>query len=261
MLAQQWHQHKDRPEAVDHAGNRRQQFGHEGQRPTQRTGAHLGEKDGQADGQRNRHEQRQKRRHQRAVDKRQRAEMPVDRVPVHGQFGIGIFEGREEKRKAELVPRQLGTRHKLAGNQHHNAEDAERAQHHQPAEYAVGEGRVAARHQERAHRRSFMNRRPGRTFAVWRSRFRLKLSLGDTYLWRVGAHLIRLPGKCEQEVTTLLNQAHTSGKIDVSGVLGSRSRLSRNSAGVTSVGLVRPVPRNRNHSQKIAHVRAAQNQR
>ena len=108
MLPQQRHQHKYRPQAINHAGNRRQQLGEKRQWSAQRPRAHLGQKDRQTNCQRNRNQQRQKRRNQCAVDKRQRAELLIHRIPVHGLVGIGIVKGLVEKAEPELVPGRVG---------------------------------------------------------------------------------------------------------------------------------------------------------
>ena len=184
VLPEQRHQHEHRPQSIDHAGNGRQQLGEESQRPAQRLRAHLGEENSHANGQGNRQQQSQKRGDQCAINKRQGAEMPVHRVPVVGQPGIGIDEPGKEKVEAEAAPGQVRALNQLRGDQNNNAEDAQRAQQHQPRKTAVGDCRVAAREQKPANRR-FLHRR----LPLWRLRLRLKLRLGDAYLRHVGVHL------------------------------------------------------------------------
>ncbi len=92
ILAQQWNQNENRPQTINHAGNRRQQFGKEGQETAQPGGAHLGEEDGNTDRQGYGDNERQNRRDHGAVDKRQCAEVAVDRIPG----------GPEEERHSEF---------------------------------------------------------------------------------------------------------------------------------------------------------------
>jgi len=194
MFAEQRHQHKYRPEAVDHAGDRRQQFGDEGQRPTQPTGAHLREEDRHSDGQRNRHQQSEKRRDQRAVEKRQCTEMAVHRIPIDCLLGVGIDVGLVKEIQAKLAPGHLRAYDKLNGDQHDNTEDAQCAEHHQPVETTVCDGRVAASEQKRSNRGNLARRRIGRLLLVWSAGLGLKLHLGDTNLRHLGYHLSQASG-------------------------------------------------------------------
>ena len=127
----------------------------------------------------------------------QGAEVAVDRVPVHRQMGVGIDEGLEEEIEAKLVPGELGAHDQFRGDEHDDAEDAERAKHHEPLEAAVGDGGVAAREQEACEPPKPRSGAPGRRLAARRSRLRLKLDLGDANFWHVGVHLQRLPAEDE----------------------------------------------------------------
>ena len=189
ILAQQRHQHKDRPQAINDAGNGGQQFGEKGQRPAQKAGAHFGEEDGDADGQRNRQQQRQKRGNQRAVDERQGAEVAVDRIPVRRQTGGRVDVGLVEELEAEGVPGKLGALDQLDGNERHDGEDAERAEHHERTEKRRRQWRSC---RAQAGSGGWPSAPAQCTADVWlrRSRggFRLSLGLGDTNLRHVGVH-------------------------------------------------------------------------
>ncbi len=115
--------------------------------------------------------------------------MPVDRIPVERLFGIWIDKRLVEEVQAKLMPGHLRTHHQLDGNEHHDAEDAQGAEHHQPVEAAVGDGRVAAREQERSNRGDLARKRLLRTLLVWSVGLGLKLRLGDPKLGHLGYHL------------------------------------------------------------------------
>ena len=134
VLAQQGNQHKNRPQAINHAGNGGQQFGKEGQEATQAGGTHLGEEYSDPYRQRHGDDERQDRRDHGTVDKRQRAEVAVDRIPRRP----------EEKRHSEFLNGELRARNELDQDQQHNGENAQRTQQHESAEGAIGKRGAAA---------------------------------------------------------------------------------------------------------------------
>ena len=146
MLAQDRHQHEDGPDAVDDAGNRGQQLGEESENAAQHLGAHLGNEDGDAHRQRDCDDERNQGGSEGSVNERQRAEVAVDRVPC----------ASEEKLDAEFGDGELGANDQFGADEGDNGEDAESAQHHQPTEALIGEGRAAARLQKFPNRRRFV---------------------------------------------------------------------------------------------------------
>ena len=96
--------------------------------PRRNAGAHLSKEDGDADGQRNRKQQRQKRRNQRAVNEGNGAEVAVDRIPILGLAGDGVFRSGVEEFQPRLRPVELCLVNELIGDKRDNDEDAERAQ-------------------------------------------------------------------------------------------------------------------------------------
>src|SRR5215472_3187597 len=99
MLAQDGHENENSPKSIDDAGNRRQQLSKKSQRTPQKLWTHFCQEDSYADRQGHRNDQSHYRGNQRAVDKRQRAEVAVDGVPSL----------LEEKLQAELVDGELRT--------------------------------------------------------------------------------------------------------------------------------------------------------
>src|SRR5664280_530334 len=107
MFAEQGHENKDGPEAIDDAWNCGQQLSKKSQRNAQGAGAHFRKEDGEADGERDRHEEGQKRRDQGSVNERARTELFINGVPKDTQVGVGIGEYLIEKGETELVPGKL----------------------------------------------------------------------------------------------------------------------------------------------------------
>ena len=83
--AQHGNQDEDSQQAVNNAGNRRQELNDKGQVVGNPRGGKLGKEDGGAHPQRHGHQKRQSRRNQRAINERQSAEIPADRVPGSSQ--------------------------------------------------------------------------------------------------------------------------------------------------------------------------------
>ncbi len=128
VLRQKRHQNKDRPQPIDHAGNRGQQFHKERERTAQCLGAHFRRENGNPDGQRNRNDQCNSRRNQRAVDEWQRPELFVDRVP--------IACGKEFETKG--MPGETGARHQFVNNQNQHNQHRETASGHGGLENTIG---------------------------------------------------------------------------------------------------------------------------
>ncbi len=163
------------------------QLGEECERAAQRPGAHLGEEDRHPDGQGNSNQQRQERRNQRAINKRKGAEVPVDRIPVDALMRVRVDVGLVEEVEPKLEPGQVGLPRQLRSDQHHDPEDAERAQHHQPLESPVGQRGVPARKQKSPHLRIWSGLL--RRFRDLGRRCRLQTWLRHTNLWHVINHL------------------------------------------------------------------------
>ena len=75
VVAEQRREHEQPPHAVDDRRDRREQLDGRAQRPLQRRRAHLGQEQRDAEAHRHADEQRDERRDQRAVDRREAAEL------------------------------------------------------------------------------------------------------------------------------------------------------------------------------------------
>src|SRR6185437_183101 len=74
-------EHEEAPDAVDDAGDRREQLDHRAQRPLEPDRTEFGDEDGDAEGDRDADQHGDRRAHQRAVDRRTSAETLLHRVP------------------------------------------------------------------------------------------------------------------------------------------------------------------------------------
>ncbi len=95
VIGEEGREHEQSPHAVDDRRNRREQLDRGAERTLQRRRAHFGEEDRDAETDRNADQQRDGGRDERAVDRRERAELAGDGIPDVG----------DEKCRAELSQR------------------------------------------------------------------------------------------------------------------------------------------------------------
>ena len=105
VLLQKRRQHEQAPDAVDDARDRGQQLDHRAERPLQPDRAQFGDEQRDAERDRDADQHRDRRGDQRAVDRRQRAELLGDRVP-----GLGRRENRSRISAAPAARRRPAPR-------------------------------------------------------------------------------------------------------------------------------------------------------
>ncbi len=121
---QQRYQDKNPPQSVHDTGNRGQQLSQKRQDPTQRLRAHFRQKDSHSHRQRHRNHQGHHRRHNRSIDKGQRPEVAVHRVPRR----------TDKESPSEGFDGGFGLCHQFRTDQRYDGENAQRTQQHHPAE-------------------------------------------------------------------------------------------------------------------------------
>src|SRR5487761_2293205 len=118
MIGEERRKHEQPPHAVDDRRDRRQQLDSGAERTPQHGGAHLGEEQRDAEAHRNADDQCDRGRDQRAVDRRERAELECYRIPDVG----------DEECEPELLKRgrrRVGERDHDAGEQHEHQDGEE----------------------------------------------------------------------------------------------------------------------------------------
>ena len=127
VVAENRREHEQAPHAVDDRRNRRQQLDRGAERPLEDDRAHLGEEQRDAEAHRHADGERDRRGHQRAVDRRQRAEVHRHRIP-----GVG-----DEKAESELLECRDRSPRQRADDPDQREQDDEREEHRRALEQQV----------------------------------------------------------------------------------------------------------------------------
>ncbi len=131
IAAHDRHEHEQAPHAVDDRRDAREQFDRRADRRAHPRRRDLGEVERDAEADRHRDQQRDGRSDERAVDRHERAELVIDRVPFRRDEEL-----ESERRKRLAAAPQRGQRDRGERDQHEDARGE-----HDPAEQVVGTAR------------------------------------------------------------------------------------------------------------------------